>query len=48
LGLPTSWLIDPNGVIQYVHTGPVNAEMLAQAINDIQEGRDHDPFINLN
>ena len=23
LGLPTSWFIDPQGIIQYVHTGPV-------------------------
>jgi thiol-disulfide isomerase/thioredoxin len=35
LGLPTSWFIDPQGIIQYVHTGPVTAEMLEQAIIDI-------------
>ena len=40
LGLPTSWLIDPHGVIQYVHTGPITAEMLTQAIMDIQKGLD--------
>lgn len=43
-GLPTSWFIDPNGVIQYVHTGPVTSEMLPQAITDIQDGRDPNPF----
>ncbi len=47
LGLPTSWLIDPDGVIQYVHTGPVTAEMLAQAITDIQEGGDLNPIASL-
>jgi thiol-disulfide isomerase/thioredoxin len=48
LGLPTTWLIDPNGVIQDVHTGPVTADMLAQAITEIQEGRDPNPFITVN
>jgi thiol-disulfide isomerase/thioredoxin len=38
IGLPTSWFIDPQGVIQYVHTGPVTAKMLEQAIFDVQEG----------
>ena len=38
IGLPTSWFIDPQGVIQYVHIGPVTAEMLEQAIFDVQEG----------
>jgi thiol-disulfide isomerase/thioredoxin len=38
LGLPTTWFIDPEGVIQYVHTGPLTAEMLSQAIYDIQKG----------
>jgi thiol-disulfide isomerase/thioredoxin len=38
LGVPTSWLIDPDGIIQYVHTGPVNTEMLIQAIDNIQNG----------
>ena len=47
LGLPTSWLIDPDGVIQYVHTGPVTAEMLAQAIMDIQKGDDPVAVIHL-
>ena len=38
IGLPTSWFIDPQGVIQYVHIGPVTAEMLEQAIFDVQDG----------
>ena len=44
LGLPTSWFIDPDGVIQYVHTGPVTQEMLVQAIIDIQSGLDPNPY----
>ncbi len=47
LGLPTSWFIDPEGVIQYVHTGPITAEMLVQAIIDIQEGTDTNPIVYL-
>ncbi len=47
LGLPTSWFIDPDGVIQYVHTGPVTAEMLVQAISDIQEGGEPSPIASL-
>jgi len=43
-GLPTSWFIDPSGLIQYVHTGPVTVDMLEQAIIDIQEGREPNPF----
>jgi len=38
-GLPTTWFIDSEGVIKYVHTGPVTAEMLTQAIRDIQDGK---------
>jgi len=44
LGLPTSWFIDPEGVIQYIHTGPVTQEMLIQVITDVQENRDPNPF----
>jgi thiol-disulfide isomerase/thioredoxin len=47
LGLPTSWFIDAEGVIQYVHTGPITSEMLVQVITDIQEGRDPNPFARL-
>jgi thiol-disulfide isomerase/thioredoxin len=40
IGLPTSWFIDPQGVIQYVHAGPITEEMFRQAIVDIQAGRE--------
>ncbi len=43
-GLPTSWFIDADGVIQYVHAGPITAEMLQQALADVQAGRQPDPF----
>jgi len=46
IGLPTSWFIDPQGVIQYVHVGPITEEMLRQAIVDIQMGRDPHSFGN--
>jgi peroxiredoxin len=46
-GLPTSWFIDPDGVIQYVHTGPVTADMLSEAIIAIQDGRDPNPFASV-
>ena len=47
LGLPTSWFIDPNGIIQYVHTGPITADMLTMAIINIQEGREPNSFASL-
>ena len=46
IGLPTSWFIDPQGVIQYVDVGPITEEMLRQAIVDIQMGRDPHSFGN--
>jgi thiol-disulfide isomerase/thioredoxin len=47
IGLPTSWFIDSDGIIQYVHAGPITAEMLSQTMTDIQEGRDPNPFASL-
>jgi thiol-disulfide isomerase/thioredoxin len=44
IGLPTSWFIDTNGVVQYVHAGPINGELLAQAIEDVQAGLQPNPF----
>jgi hypothetical protein len=43
-GLPTSWFIDVEGVVQYVHTGPMTAEMLEKILSDIQAGREPNPF----
>lgn len=29
-GLPTTWFIDPQGVVQSIHLGPLTAELMAQ------------------
>ena len=43
-GLPTSWFIDGNGIVRYVHSGPMNGEMIANILADIQAGRQPEPF----
>ena len=48
IGLPTSWFIDPEGVIRYVHAGPMTTPMLEEALDAIREGRDPDVFSVLN
>lgn len=48
LGLPTSWFIDPDGIIRYVHTGPMTAPMLQEALSGVREGRQPDVFSVLN
>jgi thiol-disulfide isomerase/thioredoxin len=44
IGLPTSWFIDPNGIVRYVHAGPMTSEILLAAIEDTQAGREYNPF----
>jgi thiol-disulfide isomerase/thioredoxin len=44
IGLPTSWFIDPEGVIRYVHAGPMTTPMLEEAITAVREGREPDVF----
>jgi thiol-disulfide isomerase/thioredoxin len=44
IGLPTSWIIDEQGVVRYVHAGPVTADLLRTALSDVQAGREVDPF----
>jgi peroxiredoxin len=48
IGLPTSWFIDPDGVIRYVHAGPMTMPMLEEAIAAIREGREPDVFSVVN
>jgi len=48
IGLPTSWFIDPDGVIRYVHAGPMTTPMLEEALNAVREGREPDVFSVLN
>ena len=44
IGLPTSWFIDPKGVIRYVHAGPMTTPMLKEVIAAVREGREPDVF----
>ncbi len=44
IGLPTSWFIDADGVVRYVHAGPVTADLLVRAMEDVEAGRQPDPF----
>ena len=48
VGLPTSWFIDSDGVVQYVHAGPMTTAMLQEALSAIREGREPDVFSVLN
>lgn len=43
IGLPTSWIIDQQGVVRYVHAGAVTADFLLQAMQGVQSGRQPDP-----
>lgn len=47
IGLPTSWFIDPDGVVRYVHAGPMTSEIILAAIEETKAGRDYNPFGNL-
>jgi hypothetical protein len=42
--LPTSWFIDADGVVRYVFAGPMTKEMLTGILEDIEAGREPDPF----
>jgi hypothetical protein len=44
IGLPTSWFIDPEGVIRYIHTGPMTATMIQKGLDDMRAGKQPDPF----
>ena len=48
IGLPTSWFIDPDGIIRYVHAGPMTAPILQEALSAVREGRQPDVFSVLN
>lgn len=45
IGIPTSWFIDPDGVIRYVHAGPMTGSFIQQVLDAVKEGREPD-FIN--
>ena len=44
VGLPTSWFIDADGVVRYVFAGSMNKEVLTNILDDIEAGREPDPF----
>ena len=44
IGLPTTWFIDPDGIVRYVHAGPMTSEIMLAAIDDTQAGREYNPF----
>jgi peroxiredoxin len=48
VGLPTSWFIDQDGVIRYVHAGPMTTAMLQEALDAVREGREPDVFALVN
>ena len=48
IGLPTSWFIDSDGVVHYVHAGPMTTPMLQEALDAVREGREPDVFSILN
>ena len=43
-GLPTSWVIDKDGVIRYVHSGPLTQTMIQNVLDAIRESRQPNPF----
>jgi peroxiredoxin len=38
VGIPTSWFIDAEGIIRYVHSGPMTGEMIQQILDSIRSG----------
>lgn len=39
VGIPTSWFIDAEGVIRYVHSGPLTGEMIQNILDNIRSGK---------
>jgi thiol-disulfide isomerase/thioredoxin len=44
VGLPTSWLIDANGIIRYVHIRPLTRDLVLEAAAMTLQGENFDPF----
>jgi len=47
IGLPTSWFIDADGVVRYIFAGPMTKEVLTGILEDIEAGREPDPFTSV-
>jgi thiol-disulfide isomerase/thioredoxin len=43
-GLPTTWFLDEDGVIRYIHSGPMTRGMMEQILTDIRAGIEPNPF----
>ncbi len=39
VGIPTSWFIDAEGIVRYVHSGPMTGEMIQQTLDSIRSGK---------
>jgi thiol-disulfide isomerase/thioredoxin len=44
IGLPTSWFLDEEGVVRYIHAGPMTVPMIVEALDAVREGREPDVF----
>lgn len=44
IGLPTTWFIDQDGVIRFTFSGPMTQEALQAILDDVEAGREPDPF----
>jgi cytochrome c biogenesis protein CcmG, thiol:disulfide interchange protein DsbE len=38
IGLPTTWFVDADGIIHYIHTGPMTEEMINEQLDEILSG----------
>jgi peroxiredoxin len=41
VGIPTSWFIDEEGIVRYVHSGPMSEEMIQKVLDEIISGIQH-------
>lgn len=44
IGLPTTWFIDRDGVIRFTFSGAITKEALQAILEDVESGREPDPF----
>jgi thiol-disulfide isomerase/thioredoxin len=44
IGLPTTWFVDSHGVVRYVYSGAMTDEILLRILEDVEAGREPDPF----
>ena len=45
IGLPTTWFIDQDGVIRFTFSGPMTQKALQAILDDVEAGREPDPFV---